>query len=121
MNVTITIAGPLASPCSIYKALTGQAQTGVTVLPAAPPITTSQSGRGACQWLAVQNDPSNAAATNVYYGDASVRGDGTCQGNTIALGATYVKNSSKFDAVSLINSFLNASGSAKVNIDVNFV
>jgi hypothetical protein len=120
MNVTLTLAGPLAAPCSIYKALTGQAQTGVTVTPASPPITTNQSGRGSCQWLAIQNDPATTTSV-VYYGDANVKGDGTCQASSIVVGVTYVKNSSSLNAVSLINSFVNANGAAKVNIDVNYV
>jgi hypothetical protein len=120
MNVTLTIAGPLAAACSIYKALTGQAQTGVTVTPALPPITTNQSGRGSCQFLAVQNDPSTTTSL-VFYGDANVKGDGTCQAQSIAVGVTYIKHSSSINAVSLINSFLNANGAAKVNIDVNYV
>jgi hypothetical protein len=121
MNVTLTLAGPLATACSIYKAMTGQAQTGVTVTPAKFPLTTSQSGRGACQTLSIQNDPTNAAGTYVYEGDGTVLGDGTCQGATIALGATYIKTTSDKNAVPLIDIFVNASGAAKVNIDVNFV
>lgn len=120
MNVTLSIAGPLANPCSIYRALTGQAQTGVTVTPAKPPLQTFQSGRTACQWLSVQNDPTTTT-TNVYGGDANVAGDGSCQGYTLAPGQFYTKNSSGLNAVPLVNSYLNANGAAKVNIDVNFV
>jgi hypothetical protein len=120
MNVTITIAGPLAAACSIYKALTGQAQTGVTVAPTLPPVNTALSGRTSCQFLAVQNDPSTTTSL-VFYGDANVKGDGTCQAQTLAVGATYIKATSSVNGVSLINSFLNANGAAKVNIDVNYV
>lgn len=120
MQVTVKSTG--AGVFSVYKAITGQAQTGFTVTPAVAPINTTLSGRGACQRLSIQNDPGSTASSLVYVGDAETKSDGSCQGQTLIVGASLSKETSNVNGVSLINSFVGVSTTGViVNIDFQYV
>ena len=120
MNVTCTVTDITKGPFSVYKALTGVAQAGLTVLPAVAPMP---AGRyKASTYLGVQNPPTNGSGIMVFRGDASTKNDGTSQAAIILNGtAPFQKSTPGTNSISLANEFFNASANETVvNIEVEF-